>query len=343
MLNTLKYAAALGLSLGLWASPAIAQAQSNVESFYKSKDVTIVIGYGVGGGYDSYARLLGRHMAKHLPGAPDVVPQNMPGGGALKAANYLFSIAPKDGSVIGTFAQQLALAPLLGTASYDARKFTWIGSITNEPKICVFSTSSPVASWEDMLQKEHRLGGEAPGADIDVVSNAIHTLFETKSKIVTGYHGSNELMLAVERGEIHGTCGQSYGSFMSRYGDLVRQGKVKIVVYASQANVPELKDVPNVFDLAKTDEQKGVLNFVLGASIMGRPYAAPPGIPQERKEALRKAFDETMKDPAFLEEAKKLNLEVSPSGGAAIEEALAKIYETPKAVVEKAAKVSGMK
>jgi tripartite-type tricarboxylate transporter receptor subunit TctC len=319
-----------------------AGAQSSVEHFYAGKTISVIIGFGVGGGYDTYARLLSRHMGRHLPGNPVFVPQSMPGAGSIKAANYIYSVAPKDGTTVGTFGEFLTIAPLLGTLALDAQKFTWLGSIRKETKTCVFSTSSPISSWNDMLAKKHRVGGQARGSEIDLITNIFRVLFHTKTELVTGYNGQREIMLAMERGEVDGGCGQSYESFTTIFGDLFRRNVAKMVVYASPQSLSELKDVPNAFDLATTAEQKSILSFVFGISVMSRAFMAPPDIPSDRKVALRKAFDETMIDPQFLAEAEQQKLEVAPIRGSEIEKLLGEIYATPKAIIDQAAQIAQM-
>ncbi|MCS0496553.1 tripartite tricarboxylate transporter substrate-binding protein [Ancylobacter sp. MQZ15Z-1] len=305
-----------------------------------AKEIGVIIGYGVGGGYDAYARLLSRHMGKHLPGEPVFLPQNMPGAGSLKAANYIFSVAPKDGSVMGTFAQQAAVAPLLGDAGYDSRKFSWIGSISGETTVCLTSTKSPIATWDDMLTKDHVFGGEGRGSDVDTMAIALQKLFGTKTKLVTGYPGTSEMFLAVERGEIDGLCGVSLSSVRSRFSQLLDEGKIRIILQAGLEKDPSI-DVPNVMDFAKTDEQKRLLAFILGPNVMGRPYAAPPGVPPETLALLRKAFDETVKDPEFLADAAKQKLDVRPITGQRIEQLLDQLYTTPKALLDEVAEISG--
>lgn len=328
-------AAALAALLALTILPATAQ-----EPTFAGKEIAVVIGYGVGGGYDAYARLLAGHMGKYLPGNPTLPPQNMPGAGSLKAANYLYNVAPKDGTTIATFAQQIAVAPLLGDAQFDSRKFSWIGSIASEVSICVTSAKSEIKSWDDMLTKPHVFGGEGRGSDLDTLTIAIQTVFGTKTKVVTGYPGTSELMLAVERGEIDGVCGMSYSSLKSRFRSLLDDKKVRIVLQAGVASAPDL-DVPNLLSLAKTEEQKQLMGFIIAPNVMGRPFAAPPGTPADRLALLRKAFDATVADPTFREEAARLKLEVTPITGQQIEATIDQLYATPKPLVQKVAEISG--
>jgi tripartite-type tricarboxylate transporter receptor subunit TctC len=327
-------AVGIGIVAMLMARPAHADA---VEDFYKGKTISMVIGYSVGGGYDLYARHLARHMGKYIPGRPTLVPQNMTGAGSLRAASYIYSAAPKDGTVFGTFARAMAIQPLLSSAPFDGTKFTWLGSVTNDVSTCITWHTSPVKTWTDMLETPVTLGGEGPGADPDIFALLYKNVFGAKVKLVTGYHGTNDTVLAMERGEVDGLCGLSWSTLQSRHLEWMKSGKINIVVQAAFKKQPELAGVPLITDLVKTPEQGQILKLILTSQEMARPFAAPPGIPDDRRAALLAAFERTMKDPEFLEEAKKLNLEVNPVSAHAIDDLLAELYATPKEVLEKAA------
>jgi len=301
------------------------------------RPVRIIVGYGAGGGFDGAARLVAQHMTKYLPGNPTIVVQNMPGAGGLNAASYLASVAPKDGSVLAVFSQQLVLDQLLGISPLDFRTFSWIGSLTNEQKTCVMASSSAAASWQGMLQHEHVLGGQYQGSDQDTMTNLLRALFHTKTRLVTGYNGTQSLMLAISRGEIDGYCGQSYGSFTRIYGGYLSSGEMRFTVYASPKDMSELPDVPNAFRLADTPEQRQILNFMMGPTAFTRPFAAPPALAAVERDALRSAFDATVKDVAFLADAERLKYEIEPMTGAEMDQAIATIYATPKTAVERAA------
>jgi tripartite-type tricarboxylate transporter receptor subunit TctC len=303
--------------------------------------VRIIAGYGAGGGFDASARIVARHIGKHLPGRPSVIVQNMPGAGGLKLANYLASVARTESAVIGIFSQQLVLSQLLGASPLDFRAFKWVGSLTNEQKTCIMATSSPAASWQGMLDRPHVLAGQGRGSDQDTMTNLLQALFATKSKLVIGYNGTQQFMLALERGEVDGWCGQSYGSFIRIYGAQLKSGKVRFTVYASPKDNPHLADIPNVFRLAKTDEQRQILNFMMGPTVFTRPFAAPPGIGKPELDVWRKAFDATVKDSEFLADAEKQRFEIETMTGAQIDEAIAGIYATPKAAVAKAEQYMG--
>lgn len=322
------------LGLAAVALPAGAQAQS-VAEFYKGKNVTIIVGYTAGGGYDLYARALGRHMGRHVPGNPNFITQNLTGAGSLNAANNIYNVAAKDGLVFGTFGRGLAMEPLIGTArtQYDSTKFTWIGSGSNEISLCGTWHTSPVKTWQDALKTNFTLGGEGPGSDPDTYAAFVRNVFGAKLKLVTGYPGSSDMMIAIERGEVDGRCGWSWSSLKSTRPAWIPENKVNYLIHMSEAKAPELPHIPTIGDFAN-DRQKRILRLVTSRQIMGRPFAAPPGVPADRAQALRRAFDATMKDPAFLADAEKLKLEVNPVSGEDIDRLVSELYATPKDIVE---------
>lgn len=321
-----------GLALAAAAAPASAQ---SVAEFYRGKNITVIVGYTAGGGYDIYARALSRHMGRHLPGNPNFVVQNLTGAGSLNAANNIYNVAAKDGTVFGTFARGLAMEPLIGTArvQYDATKFTWIGSGTNEISVCATWHTSPVKSWKDMLSKPFAVGGEGAGSDPDTYSALVRNVFGAKLKLVTGYHGTTDLILAIERGEIDGRCGWSWSSIKSTRPHWIPERKLNYIAHMSDTKAPELPQVPTLSEFAN-ERQKQVLRLVTSRQTMGRPFAAPPGVPADRAQALRRAFDATLRDPAFLAEAEKLKLEVNPVSGEDVERLVRDLYASPKDVIE---------
>jgi tripartite-type tricarboxylate transporter receptor subunit TctC len=316
------------------AIPAHAQ---SVETFYKGKTVSLVIGFSVGGGYDLYARHLARHIGKHIPGNPSIVPQNMPGAGSLKAANFIYTAAPKDGTAFGTFARTTGINPLLESgATFDGTKFTWIGSVTDDVSTCVTWHTSPVKTWKDFLTKPVTLGGQAASSEPDIFARLYKNVFGAPIKLVAGYPGTNEITLAMERGEVDGLCGLSWSTLKTRHAASLRDKKINILVQSSFKKVPELGAIPLVMDETKDPEKLQILKLILAAQEMARPFAGPPGIPEDRKAALIKAFDATMKDPDYLAEAAKLKIDVNPVSAAALDRLLAELYATPKDVVKKA-------
>jgi len=312
---------------------------SGVEEFYKGKSISLIIGYSVGGGYDLYGRLLARHMGKYIPGRPSIVPQNLTGAGSLRAASFLYSAAAKDGSVFGTFGRTIATTPLLTPASaqFDSSKFTWLGSITNEVSMCVTWHTSPVKAWNDALEKQVTMGGEGTGADPDVYTLLYKNVFGAKWKLVAGYPGTNDTMLAMERGEVDGLCGLSWSTLISRHRPWLDDKKINIIIQAALKKQPELAGVPLALDLTSDPEQIQMLKLFLTSQEMARPFAGAPGIPLDRKAALTDAFERTMHDADFLAEAAKLNMDVHPLEAKQIEQLIAEVYATPRSVVEKAA------
>jgi tripartite-type tricarboxylate transporter receptor subunit TctC len=339
--STMKGRCSLPLALIALAALTLPAGAQSVEQFYTGRTINLTVGFDSGGGYDVYARLLSRHMSKHIPGKPAIVVQNMPGAGSLRAAQHLYSLAPKDGTAIGTFGRQMGIAPLLATsAQYDGTRFNWLGSITNEVTTCISWHTAAVKTWNDMLQTPITMAGEGPNADPDVFALLYRNLFDLKIKLVTGYHGTSPMVLAMERGEVDGFCGYSWSTIKNKHEGWLRDKKINILVQAALNKAADMENVPLALDLAKTDEQRQILKLFLTSQETARPFAAPPGIPTERAAALRAAFDATMKDPEFLAEAKKLNLDVSPLDGKTITNLLIELYATPKSVLEKAAQAT---
>jgi tripartite-type tricarboxylate transporter receptor subunit TctC len=344
MMSRVKFTSVLALS-GLLLTSVAAFAQSgadSVASFYKGRTINLLIGYSVGGGYDLYARLLSRHIGRHIPGNPNVVPQSMPGAGSLKVVNYLSQVAPKDGTAIGTFGRSLPLYPLLiAPADFDGTKLGYLGSITQDTSICISWHTSPIQNWNDLLTKEYRAGGEGRGSEPDVFANVLQKVFGSNTRLVTGYPGTAEMTLAMERGELDGLCGISYSTLQSIHNDWLVQKKVNILVQASLEKHPAIPEVPLILDLVTDPVKKKIVELIVAPQEMARPFATPPGVPEERLKALRQAFDETMTDPEFLADAKKSNLDVNPVSGQRIQDLVASLWASPKEVIAAAAAASG--
>jgi tripartite-type tricarboxylate transporter receptor subunit TctC len=305
-----------------------------VEDFYKGRTLTLIAGYSSGGGFDLYARVMANHLGKHIPGHPRIIVQNMPGAGSLRAANHLYNVAPKDGSVI-SLTRAPVLEPLVGStgAAFDATKFTWLGSGSSDLTVCALFGNPKVNSMADAMLNEFTLGGLGPGSDEDMYTKILRKLFGIKARLVSGYPGGAELILAVERGELDGRCGWAYSSIKISKPDWIATKKIKILNVLATERSPELPDVPAVMEFATTEHQKQILRFVLNAQVLGRPFAAPPNIPADRAAALRKAFDEAMADPALLDEMKLKKLEVEHIRWQRIESLLTNLYSTPKTIV----------
>ena len=314
------------------AFPLPARAQS-AEEFYRGKTVTILVGFTAGGGYDLYARLLGRHMSRHIPGNPTIVVQNMPGAGSMKATQYVYGVAAKDGLTLATVSRGMVTEPLLNAATFDPTKLTWLGTITSETSVCATWKTSQVKTWDDMFKREFSLGGSAVGADPDTFALIMRNVFGAKVKLVTGYPGGNDINLAMERQEVEGRCGWSWTSLKSQKNWLPQ---INVLVQFNLEKNADLPDVPVALERAKDDEQRQVLRLLIAGQYVGRPFFTSPDIPAERKAALRAAFYATMKDSQFLADAAKLDLEISPVAAGPVDAFLADLYRTPKDVVQKA-------
>ena len=332
-----KFAGLAGAVLAMLGLAGAARAQSPQE-FYKNRNVDEYVGYSTGGAYDFYARVIGRHMGRHMPGNPGLIPRNMEGAGSLRLANWLYRVAPRDGSAFGTIGRGIAFDPLLiGKGDqFDAVKFNWIGSANNEVSVCVALKDSGITKFEDLFTKELTVGGTGTSADTDQFPRVLNGVLGTHFKIVEGYPGGSEVLLAMERGEVSGRCGWSWSSVKSTHKSWIDEKKMIVLVQLSLNRHPELPDVPLVTDFAKTDEQRQILKMVFARQVMGRPYVAPPNVPEDRVAALRKAFMDTMVDPAFVAEADKAQLEINPVSGEDVEKLVKEVYATPPDVIAKA-------
>ncbi len=329
--------AAAGLSLVLAVAPAQAQAPAD---FYRGKNMDMIIGFTVGGGYDVYARTVARHMGEHIPGKPRIVPKNMTGAGSRVAANFVFNVAPKDGSVLATADQSMPLEQAVGDAgiTFDTRKFTWIGTPIFENNTLVTWHTSPVKTVADAQRLEVAVGatGFNTSAQYPQVMNS---LLGTKFKIIMGYPGGNEINLAMETGEVAGRGSNNWTSWKSTKPDWIRDKKINIIAQIGLTKAADLPDVPLLIDLAKNEDDRAALKLVSAPPSVGRPIFSTPNVPADRVQVLRAAFDATMKDPAFLEEAKKLGLDINPISGVDLEKIVSDIIDTPKPVRDRLAAI----
>ena len=315
-------------------------AQDAVDQFYRGKTINIYIGSSAGGGYDAYARALGRHMGKYIPGNPTIVPQNMPGAGGNKAAGYVYSVAPRDGTAIGALFPGGILAPLLGDTpiQHDPAKFIFVGSANSDVYTCVARTDSPIMSFKDALTQEVIVGASNEGGTTRDMPTLSNNVLGTKFRIVTGYGGTREIALAVERKEIHGLCGYGYTSLLSVTPRWLTDKVVRILVQENAKGAPALnkQGVPRTVDFAKTPEDRQVMELVYSQAVIGRPYVLPEGVPRERVAALRKAFMAALADPALLAEAEKMKLDVEPISGDDVQTMVAQLFAMPARIVERA-------
>ena len=337
----LRHLAAVALAAGLVSGAA--RAQDSVAGFYKGRTLTIVVGSSPGGGYDLYSRLLGRFLGRHVPGNPNVLIQNMPGAASNVAAAYVYNVAPKDGTVMGAIFMGAVVEPLFGEArrsthAHDTAKFNYIGNANSDAYVCLVRTDAGVNSLGDLFTKEIVMGASADGASTRDFPSLLKNLLGVKFKIVAGYPGTREINLAMEKGEVQGACGETWSSVAATYPAWFRDKLVKPLVQESNVGYPELDrmGVPLSKEFAKTAEQKQILDLVYSQTTFGRPYVVAPGVPQERVEALRKAFMAAMTDPDLVAEARRINLDIAPIAGEALQTLITRLYATPQEVVDKA-------
>ncbi len=324
--------AVLGLICG--ALP-VAAADDEVAAFYKGKQIHMIVGSGVGSGYDINARAVARFLAGHIPGTPTIVVQNQPGAGSLIVANNLANTAPKDGTVIAAVINGVPTAPLLQPdgARFDPVKLNWIGSTNRDTQVAYAWHTSPIRELRDLLSQELIIGATTSGTsqvDFPLVANAI---LKTKFKVVSGYEGTAQIHKAMEAGEVQGVGSLAWSSLKTLNADWIANGKIRIIAQWSSPSHPDLSAYPLMETLAKSDEDRIALKLLTSRLEAGRPFVAPPGVPPVRVAALRKAFDDTMQDPGFLAEAKRLQLDIEPMKGEEVAVLVKSVLATPPDVV----------
>jgi tripartite-type tricarboxylate transporter receptor subunit TctC len=309
-----------------------------IAAFYSGKTVKIIVGYSPGGGYDTYARTLAAHIGNHIPGKPTVIVENMAGAGSIKSLNYLYSAAPKDGTVFGTFGRGLVEAELRGEegVQYKSKEMTWVGSMNQEVSVCVVRSDSPIKTFADAQKQTVTVGATGPDDDTGFFPRVLNALAGTKFELKTGYPGGSDILLAVERGEVMGRCGWSWSSVVSTRKDWIDKKFVTVLTQMALEKHPDIpKEVPLATEFVKDPGDKQILEVIFARQVIGRPYAAPPGIPADRAQALQTAFEKTLKDPAFLEAAKKAKQEIDPVFAADTLKVVNRILSTPKELVAK--------
>src|SRR5215213_10662014 len=333
----------IGLSVGFLALQAIsgpipASAQST--GYYAGKQVKMIIGLGTGGGYDLWARMVARHIGKHLPGNPTVISQNMEGAGSFRAASYMYSQAPKDGTVMALIARDASLGPITGNsgAQFDPTKFSWLGTTTTETNVCIAYNTAPVKTVQDLAKRELMVGDNGAGTGTGNYPKALNQLLGLKFKIIRGYSSSADVVLAMERGEVEGYC-ESLESVHSKRPDWIPNKTVNVLFQGGVQPNPELKGVPFINDLAKSDDDRRAIEFLYAGQGIGRPFFAPPDLPPDVLKMLRDGFNATMKDPEFVAEAKQRKLTLEPENGEYMERLINRIYATPKPIGERVAEL----
>jgi tripartite-type tricarboxylate transporter receptor subunit TctC len=328
----------------LWATlwgVADGRAQSS-ETTFAGKTITLYIGNSIGGGYDLYARAIARHLPKHIPGSPTILPKNMEGGGSLRAANFMADVAPRDGTAIATIGRGTAFATLMGQkgATFDATTLSWIASANEEVSVCAAWHTSGIRTLADLKARDLVIGSTLATDDASQLPKLMNGIFGTRFKLVLGYPGGNEMNMAMERGETQGRCGLSWASFKATHPEWVAKKQVMPLFQVALAKSPELNDVPLLLDEARTPEERMMLMSFAARQAMGRPFFAPPGIPAPVLDLLRRAFDSTLSDPEFRAEADQTGLEINPVRGARVAELVSEIYRTPPDVVRRMIELS---
>jgi tripartite-type tricarboxylate transporter receptor subunit TctC len=332
------------LATGLLAVAAVAAmpASAQEETFFKGKDVSIGIGFGPGGGYDTYGRMFARHFGRFLPGNPNVVAKNEPGAGGIRLASTIYNIAKKDGTELALFAASTALEPLFGNkdAKYETTKFTWIGNMDSDVSSCGVWKHAGIKSWQDMKTKETTFGSTGPAAITSIHPRVVGALLGLKTKVIHGYSGTRDVNLAMQKGEVDGTCGLYMSSIRSQYQKDVDAGDLTVVITLGKQRPKEFPNVPSIFELVKGDDLK-LADLIFGSDAIGRPVSAPPGLAPQRTATLRNAFNAMMKDQAFVAEANKIGLSIEPMTGEQVQTLFEEFVATPKPVVEKAIQAMG--
>jgi tripartite-type tricarboxylate transporter receptor subunit TctC len=321
---------------------AAASAQNSAEPFFAGKQIRLITHVGPASGYSVWARLVVTHLGRNVSGSPSIILQSMPGGGGLKAANYLFAMAAKNGLEIGAVNRLVPTLSIMGAAgaTFDSSQFGWLGSPTSESNLCVVTKATPVRSIDDLLSKEVIVGTDGVGSGLHIFPTALNAVLGTKFKVVDGYKDSGDVLLAMDRGEIQGAC-QSAETLLNSRGDALRSGEWRAILQGGLARHADFPDVPFIIDHAKTPAQKQVLEFLYASQSFGRPYLTPPGLPPERLAALRTAFETTMRDPDFLADTAKQKLKVSPISGATMDRMIADLKAVPKDIVATVARLTG--
>jgi tripartite-type tricarboxylate transporter receptor subunit TctC len=321
---------------------SLAAGAAGAADFYQGKQVTIVVGFSAAGTYDATARLFARHLGKHLAGKPTVIVRNMPGAGSLVATNSLYSSLPKDGTTLGVVGGGIVLEPLLNNpqATYDARRFNWIGGRTPDNFLCLVWHKVPVNTLQDVTRRETVVGATGPGSRTLTYPKALNELLGTKFKIVSGYPGGNEITLALERGEVEGYCGWALGSIKTRAPDWIRDGKIRPLAQFTLSKSGVLPNVPLATELARTENGRRAIEFLAADSVLAWPLVAPPDVPAERVAELRSAFNAMMLDPQLLADAATQGLDIDPVSGAEIATLVDRLYATPPDVLDLVRKIN---
>jgi tripartite-type tricarboxylate transporter receptor subunit TctC len=336
-MQSITRAVLVSLMLPITGAPASLHAQDNPADFYRGKQVDLVIASTVGGGYDLLARVIADYMPKHIPGNPRMVPKNVVGAGGLAAANFIYNTAAKDGTAFATVQNPIPFMPLFGEsqARFDALKMNYVGSANSEVEVAFVWHTSKIRDIEEAMKTESTMATTGGGATSAFLAAALNTFIGTKFKIITGYPGTAEVNLAVERGEVDGHPSIFWTTLKATKPQWIADRQIRFLAQLALKKHPDLADVPLAIDYARTPEDREALELILAAQLPGRPYIAPPDMPMPRLKVLQDAFMATMKDSEFLAQAKKRDLEIQPMPGPEVQAFIAKTYQTPKEIVDR--------
>jgi tripartite-type tricarboxylate transporter receptor subunit TctC len=323
-----------GAALALACSISASAHGQAAQDFYRNKQIRMIIGHPVGGDYDVGGRVLAKHLSKHIPGQPVVIVQNMPAAGSIVAANFLHNQAPRDGTVFGSFSRNFPSQALMGQNNIEAdpRRFNYLGATSLPSRVCVRWHTARVKSLADLFTHELITAGASAGTSLSIIPTVLNHVLGTKFRVIEGYKGISDSILAIERGEVEGVCA-SFGQFRNQER-LMREGKLRVLLRAEEAPIAAIPDVPTIYAYAKTNEQRQFLRFVLSTTEFGRPYVLPPEVPKDRVEVMRKALADAARDPELLAEADKMKLDMSYHSPDRLERLLANLYQTPPQMVE---------
>ena len=323
----------------LVAAATLAQAIAPVEQFFAAHQLVLILGHPVGGDYDLGGRLMAQHLGRHIPGHPNIVVQNMPAAASVVAANYMFSRAPRDGSVIGSFSRNIPNQAILGQAGLEAdpRRFFWLGAASLPSRVCLASRASGAKGIADVFEREFVVGGAGAGSSLSILPTTLNRVLGAKFRIVEGYKGPPDAWLAMERGEIEGLC-SSINQFISHESE-IRAGAVRILFRAEETPLAEFPEAPSIYAAAKTDQQRATLRFIFASVEFGRPYVLPPDSPPDRAHILRTAFEETLRDPELITAARTSKIDMTPRPAGDLVSLLDRLYATPRETIDMVSKL----
>jgi tripartite-type tricarboxylate transporter receptor subunit TctC len=316
----------VGLSFGAHGQGA--------QEFYKNKQIRMIIGHPPGNDYDVAGRFLAKYLTKHIPGQPTIIVQNMPQAASIAAANFLYAQAPRDGTVFGSFSRNVPSQAMMGQANVEAdpRRFNWIGATSLPGRVCVDLTTAAVKTPADLFTHELIVAGSGAGSSLSILPTVFNHVLGTKFRVIEGYKGTTDAVLAMQRGEIEGVCA-TYGQFRL-YDQLFRGGKLRFILRAEETAMADIPEVPSIFDYAKTNEQRQLMRFVFSSVEFGRPYVFPPDVPKDRVDILRKALADAAKDPELIAEAEKMKMDMTYRPPDRLQQLVTSLYETPPALIE---------